>query len=138
MTTRIGIDSGGTFTDLIAIDGVNGRINASKTASTPNEPLKALKEILTGVTIDPRTVTRLVLGTTITTNAIIQRKGAKVLFLGTSGIEDLLELQTSNRPRNYDLLWRRPVPFVKRRWCLGVEERIRWNHHRASYKTYNA
>lgn len=124
MTTRIGIDSGGTFTDLIAIDGLNGRINASKTASTPNEPLKALTEILTGVTIDPRTVTRLVLGTTITTNAIIQRKGAKVLFLGTSGIEDLLELQTSNRPRNYDLLWRRPAPFVKRRWCLGVEERI--------------
>jgi N-methylhydantoinase A len=124
MTTRIGIDSGGTFTDLITIDELNGRITASKTASTPNEPLKALKKILTGATIDAHTVTRLILGTTITTNAIIQRKGAKVLFLGTSGIEDLLELQTSNRPRNYDLLWRRPVPLIKRRWCLGVEERI--------------
>ncbi len=124
MTTRIGIDSGGTFTDLIAIDELSGRVSASKTSSTPNEPLKALKEILTGTAIDPLTVTRLVLGTTITTNAIIQRRGAKVLFLGTSGIEDLLELQTSNRPRNYDLLWRRPIPFVKRRYCIGVEERI--------------
>ena len=44
MTTRIGIDSGGTFTDLIAIDGLSGRISASKNASTPNEPLKALKK----------------------------------------------------------------------------------------------
>ena len=81
MTTRIGIDSGGTFTDLIAIDELSGQISASKTTSTPNEPLKALKKILTGAAVDPRTVTRLILGTTITTNAIIQRRGAKVLFL---------------------------------------------------------
>ncbi len=124
MGIRIGIDSGGTFTDLIAIDDSTGQIYANKVPSTPSQPLVALRNIVRGTPILPDDVSRLVLGTTVATNAIIQRQGARVLFLTTEGIEDVLMIQTANRPRNYDLLWRRPVPFVRRRWCLGVKERV--------------
>ena len=127
MSIRIGIDSGGTFTDLIAMDDETRQIFANKVPSTPSDPLIALQDIVRGTPISPQEVSRLVLGTTVATNAIIQRRGARVLFLATKGTEDMLILQTANRPRNYDLLWRRPVPFVKRRWCLGVRERIDHN-----------
>jgi len=127
MGIRIGIDSGGTFTDLIAIDDETRQIYANKVPSTPSEPLIALRNIVAGTPISPQEVTRLILGTTVATNAIIQRQGAKVLFLATKGTEDMLIIQTANRPRNYDLLWRRPIPFVKRRCCLGVRERIDHN-----------
>jgi N-methylhydantoinase A len=124
MGIRIGIDSGGTFTDLIAVDDRTHQIVANKVPSTPSEPLTALREIIHSSTIPPESVSRLVLGTTVATNAIIERHGARVLFVTTRGFEDVLIIQTANRPRNYDLLWRRPAPFVKRRWCAGVRERI--------------
>jgi N-methylhydantoinase A len=124
---RIGIDSGGTFTDLIAIDDRTQRIYAAKVPSTPGQPLMALRNIIQSSTIPPEAVSRLVLGTTVATNAIIERRGARVLFVTTQGFEDILIIQTANRPANYKLLWRRPTPFVKRRWCLGVRERIDHN-----------
>jgi len=127
MGIRIGIDSGGTFTDLIAIDDESGRIYPNKEPSTPSQPLIALHKIIAGTPISPGEVSRLVLGTTVATNALIERQGANVLFLATQGTQDMLNLQMANRPRNYDLLWRRPTPFVKRRNCLGVDERV--DHH---------
>ena len=124
MGIRVGIDSGGTFTDLIGIDDQTQRIHANKVPSTPSEPLTALRHVIEGSAIPPGAVSRLVLATTVATNAILERRGARVLFITTQGFEDVLIIQTANRPHNYNLLWRRPVPFVKRRWCLGVRERI--------------
>ncbi len=124
MAIKIGIDSGGTFTDLIAIDDQTQRIHANKVPSTPTDPLTALHNIIESSAIPADAVSSLVLATTVATNAIIERRGARVIFITTKGFEDVLIIQTANRPQNYNLLWRRPVPFVKRRWSLGIQERI--------------
>ena len=117
----VGIDTGGTFTDLVAF--VDGEIRTHKVLSTPEDPaiavLRGLRELLGDV--PPRLVTY---ASTVATNALLQRAGARVLLLTTAGFEDVLEIGRQDRPLLYALEPRPPQPLVPRARRLGVTERM--------------
>ena len=124
-TLHIGIDTGGTFTDLVVFDAETGSVRALKTSSTPREPGDAFANALTAGSIEGHSIEALTHGTTVGTNALIERKGCRVGFLTTSGFEDTPFIQRINRQVLYDLTWSKPRPLVaSRRVCLGVDERI--------------
>ena len=124
MGVRIGIDTGGTFTDLVVMDEATGHIDVVKLPSTPDEPSRAILAALEQAGINPAGATYLVLGTTVAVNALLQRRGARVLYITTEGFEDVPFLQRVDRKFHYDLDWERPLPLVARRDCLGIRERI--------------
>ena len=124
-SVRIGVDTGGTFTDLIAFDASDGTVTSLKVASTPAEPLRAFLGAIGASGVDPDGIAFLVHGTTVATNAMIQRAGARVGFICTAGHEDIPYIQRVNRQFLYDLTWNKPRPLlVSRRDCFGVAERI--------------
>lgn len=124
MGIRIGIDTGGTFTDMVVMDEATGQVDVVKLPSTPEEPSRAILAALEQAGVDPASATYLVLGTTVAVNALLQRRGARVLYITTEGFEDVPFLQRVDRKFHYDLDWERPLPLVARRDCLGIEERI--------------
>ncbi|MCS6779461.1 MAG: hydantoinase/oxoprolinase family protein [Geminicoccaceae bacterium] len=129
---RIGIDVGGTFTDLVAVDEA-GRLFHAKAPSTPQDQsigvLDGLARLAEAMGIDRATLLarteRIVHGTTVATNALLERKGAKVGLLTTEGHRDVLEMREGLKEDRYDLRQRPPEPLVPRRLRLGVRERIR-------------
>lgn len=125
MACRIGIDTGGTFTDIVLVDEASGEIATVKIASTPGDPARAVLDGLAQLGRPPASINSIVLGTTITTNAVLQRRGARVLYLATAGFEDVPQLQRADKPNPYDLQWERPRPLVARRDTIGVAERVR-------------
>ena len=124
MAIRIGIDTGGTFTDLVAIDEESGEALVVKRPSTPDAPSDAIFDALEHSGISADKIGYFVLGTTVGVNALLQRKGARVLYVTTGGFEDVPFLQRVDRKVHYDLEWERPQPLVERRDCLGVAERL--------------
>jgi N-methylhydantoinase A len=124
--TRVGVDVGGTFTDLVAVrpDGV---LEIRKVASTPNDPslglLRALDRLGRGDS-SPVPIDLLVHGTTVATNALLERRGARVVLITTAGFEDLLWLRRQDRAALYDLAKAHPEPLVARRDVIGVRERM--------------
>ncbi len=124
-SVRIGIDTGGTFTDLISFDASDGTVTSRKVASTPAEPLRAFLGAIVASGVDPDAIAFLVHGTTVATNTMIQRAGARVGFICTAGHEDIPYIQRVNRQFLYDLTWNKPRPLlVSRRDCFGLAERI--------------
>ena len=128
MSWVIGVDVGGTFTDFYAINTASGETRLEKVASTPANPADA---ILTGLAelqskhgVDLMHTQRLAHGTTVATNCLIQRKGAKVAVLTTAGFRDLLEIGRQIRPHMYDMHTDFPPPLSSRENRLEVEERI--------------
>lgn len=121
---RIGIDTGGTFTDLVVLDGGTGERWTVKVPSTPHQPSSAVFEAVARAGVDMRDVSFLVLGTTIATNCLIERKGQRTVYVTTAGFEDIPFIQRIDRKSLYDLQWRKPTPYVARRDCLGVQERV--------------
>ena len=129
-TVVIGIDTGGTFTDLVAI--ANGRLRVHKVLSTPDDPARAvitgLKALLEGATQGwdsrPDLVTY---SSTVATNALLERKGARVLLLTNAGFEDVIEIGRQNRSELYSLAPERPQPLVARAMRLGVAERTHFD-----------
>ena len=119
---RVGIEVGGTFTDLVAQDGA--RVAVAKVSSTPASPDIGAFAALGAAGIDPAAVTDLVHGSTVATNAILERRGARVAFVTTRGFRDTLFLQRHDRRNIYDLRYRKPAPPVLRRDCFEVTERI--------------
>ncbi len=119
---RVGIEVGGTFTDLVAREG--DRVEVVKVPSTPASPDIGAFAALGAASIDPAEVTDLVHGSTVATNAILERKGARVAFVATRGFRDILFLQRHDRRNIYDLRYRKPLPPVARRDCFEVTERI--------------
>ena len=119
----LGIDTGGTFTDLVAL-GVDGSVRVAKAPSTPDAPLGALLRVLDKAAVPGDAIERIVHGTTVATNTVLQRHGAEVLYVTTAGFEDIPFIQRINRKSEYDLHWRKPRPLVRRRNCLPVAERI--------------
>jgi len=125
MPIRIGIDTGGTFTDLVAFDTETGRIVTSKAASRPGAPVEAFADALGVAGVPVEAIEALVHGTTIATNALIERKGARVAFLTTDGFEDMPFIQRINRRELYNLGWVKAAPLVPSRFaCMGVRERV--------------
>ncbi len=128
MAYRVGIDIGGTFTDIALIDETTGRICTSKVPSTPKNPSAgfqdAIHRMLQQENIKPIEVEYIVHGTTIATNSIIEGKIARTGFLTTAGFRDMLEIARQIRPTLYDLQFEKPQPLVPRHLCFGVPERL--------------
>ena len=116
----VGVDTGGTFTDLVAL--VGGRIRVAKLRSTRADPARAVSDGLRALGVGRRTA-RLQYGTTVATNALLERRGARVVLVTTAGFEDVIEIGRQVRPSLYDLEPRRPPPLVPRARRLGVAER---------------
>ncbi|MCK9511795.1 MAG: hydantoinase/oxoprolinase family protein [Pigmentiphaga sp.] len=128
MTYRIGVDIGGTFTDLALVDDRNGRIFTHKLLTTPDSPEQAVIEGVTAILQlaggDIRQVTHLVHGTTLVTNALIERRGCRVGMLVTKGFRDSLDMARETRYDLYDLRLGFAPPLVERSARLEVDERI--------------
>jgi N-methylhydantoinase A len=119
----VGIDSGGTFTDLFAIHPPSGEIVTAKVPSTPSRPVDAVAACAsTAARSGP--IGRLVHGTTVATNALLERRGGRLCLLTTAGFEDVARIQRINRRYAFDLTWRKPEALVRRRHVIGVVERI--------------
>lgn len=116
----VGVDTGGTFTDLVLFTPQGIRVH--KVPSTPDDPSRAILRGLEELGAPP--AARVVHGTTVATNAVLQRRGARTAFLTTEGFRDILHLQRQTRTRLYDLYPTRPEPLVPRELCYEVRERV--------------
>ena len=114
MSITVGIDTGGTFTDLVAVDDESGRWHVAKVPSNPDNPVAAIDASLGRAGFDPADVDFVVVGTTIGINAVLTRRGARVVYLTTEGFEDIPYIQRINRKHHYDFHWRKPTPLVHR------------------------
>jgi N-methylhydantoinase A len=119
--TGVGIDVGGTFTDLVAIDAT-GSIQVRKVLSTPADQSEAVAAALES--FESFDVERIVHGTTVATNALLERKGARVVLCATKGFTDVIALRRQDRASLYDLTVHYPAPLVDRESVVAVEERI--------------
>ncbi len=119
---RVGIDTGGTFTDFVVERG--GRIEVHKVLSTPDDPARAVLAGLRDLFPDRSRPARITYGTTVATNALLERRGARVCLVTTRGFEDVLEIGRQARPDLYALEPRRPQPLVPRADRIGVPERV--------------
>ena len=124
--TRIGVDVGGTFTDLIVHDGVSGEVRVGKQRTSAGAPengvLQGLAELTSTATIS--SCDHFLHATTVGLNALLQRRGARVGLLSTEGFRDVLEIRRGDRVETYDPTWRPPPPLVPRDLRLAVRERI--------------
>jgi N-methylhydantoinase A len=116
MSVRIGIDIGGTFTDLVAIDPA-GRVRVQKIASTPADYTEGIMAGLAPLA-DGAAIEELLHASTIASNALIEGKGAKTALITTRGFRDVLEIRDLRMPRLYDLAWEKPPALVPRRLRL--------------------
>ena len=127
MASRIAIDVGGTFTDLVCYDEVSAGMRVTKVPTTPTDPergaLAAVAEALTGEEI--RSSEYFLHGTTVGLNSLLQRVGARVGLLCTAGFRDILEIRRGDRDEMYNLFWSPGPPLVPRRLRLPVRERVR-------------
>jgi N-methylhydantoinase A len=119
---RIGIDTGGTFTDFVVARGT--RLSSFKVSSTPHNPAEAILAGLARVITESGNLpTEIVHGTTVATNALLERKGARTALVTTAGFEDVIEIGRQARPELYNLMVMRPAPLVERGLRLGLDER---------------
>src|SRR5712691_6624017 len=123
---RIAIDTGGTFTDCVFVR--NGRLEILKLPSTPQNPASAialaLEKILAEQNSPDAACLDLVCGTTVGTNALLERRGGRVALVTTAGFEDVLEIGRQARPRLYDLLVKKVEPLVPQARRFGLAERL--------------
>lgn len=126
MTTRIGVDIGGTFTDLILYDDERGDVTVAKVQTTSASPdegvVNAVSEAVPEEAL--RRAEFFLHGTTVGLNALLERRGAKVGLLATNGFRDILEIRRGDRDEMYNLFWTMPPPLVPRRLRLPVSERV--------------
>ena len=125
---RLGVDTGGTFTDLCVLDESSGNLLVTKIPSTSSNPALAviagIKKLIERNAMLPEKVRFLIHGTTVATNALLEHKGAKTALITTKGFEDVLHIGRQNRPKLYHFRSRRPEPIVPRHLRFGVSERI--------------
>lgn len=118
--SRIAVDTGGTFTDCVWIE--RGRLRMVKVFSTPEDPSQSIAEAVSRSGCAGEIV--LLHGTTVGTNSLLERKGARVALVTTAGFEDIIEIGRQARPRLYDLTFQRVPPLVERAMRFGVPERV--------------
>lgn len=128
MGYMIGVDVGGTFTDFSVFNLETGELFHYKDSSTPGDPsraiVKGVKDVLEIKKAQARDVVYLAHGTTVGTNALIEKKGARVGLITTEGFKDLMEIGNQKRPSLYDLQAQKPVPLIPSGCNIGVRERI--------------
>ena len=131
MSYMIGVDVGGTFTDFSLFDTESGRLFHYKRSSTPEDPSKAIvsgiSHILEEEKISPEEVSYLAHGTTVATNALIEKKGGRLGLITTKGFKDLMEIGWQKRPSLYDLLKDKPESLIPTGLKCEVDERIRFD-----------
>ncbi|MGI9047911.1 MAG: hydantoinase/oxoprolinase N-terminal domain-containing protein, partial [Rubrobacteraceae bacterium] len=119
---RLGVDVGGTFTDLVALD--NGEILTAKVPSTPQDQSEGVMNSVRAAGIEARSVAAFAHGMTVATNALLERKGARTAIVTTEGFRDVLEIARQDRPSLYDLSRNRPPALVPRGLRFTVRERM--------------
>jgi N-methylhydantoinase A len=126
MATRLGVDVGGTFTDLIFYDESSGQTRVAKAPTTPDAPEEGILRAVEAGVPDGRLtdVEYFLHGTTVGLNALLERRGATVGLLATRGFRDVLEIARGDRADMYDLFWKQPPPLVPRRLRIPVTERL--------------
>jgi len=124
---RVGVDVGGTFTDIVLL-GSDGTIHTKKISSSAGNYAEAIVEGLTEVFretgLDGSAIEEIRHGTTVASNAILEHKGARTGLITTKGFRDVLEIRTLRMPRMYDIAWTKPAPLVERYLRQVVDERI--------------
>ena len=127
MRTRVGVDIGGTFTDLVILDET-GRVLRTKVPSTPDDYSRGiahgLEAAFADTGLDVSHIAQVMHGTTVATNALLEGKGARVALVTTSGFRDVLEIRRLRMPVLYDIRFRKPPALVPRQWRFEVPERI--------------
>ena len=124
---RVSVDVGGTFTDLVLLTG-NGEAHFLKVSSTPAAPehavIAGLTAIIARAGLSPEAVGEVLHGTTVGSNTLLQKTGARCGLITTAGFRDVLEIGRVRTPNMFDLSWCKPEPLVRRRWRREVRERI--------------
>ena len=121
---RVGVDIGGTFTDLMTFDEESGTVSRNKVLTTPRAPEEGLLEACRAAGVEVEGVSHFVHGTTLVTNLVIERQGAKVGLITTKGFRDILLFQTGMREESFDLQWERCKALVPRHLIVEVSERM--------------
>jgi N-methylhydantoinase A len=125
---KLGVDVGGTFTDLVLIDEKTQVINLTKVPSTPRSPdqgvINGIRKAAKLFAVEPAEIDFLIHGTTVATNALIERKGVEAALIVTEGFRDVLHIARQVRPKLYDFFERRPDPFIPRHLRFEVPERV--------------
>ncbi|MBA2441840.1 MAG: hydantoinase/oxoprolinase family protein [Rubrobacter sp.] len=120
---RLGVDVGGTFTDLVALGGPGGGITTAKVLSTPQDQSRGVMNGMRTAEIEAAEVVAFAHGMTVATNALLERRGARTALVTTEGFRDVLEISRQNRPALYDLTRDRPPALVPRELRFTVRER---------------
>ncbi|MBW1961305.1 MAG: hydantoinase/oxoprolinase family protein [Deltaproteobacteria bacterium] len=124
---RVGVDIGGTFTDIVFLSA-DGRVHTKKVSSSVDNYARAITdgigEVFQDAGLTARDVEEIRHGTTVAANAILELKGAKTGLITTKGFRDILEIRNLRMPRLYDITWEKPVPLVERYLRVVVDERI--------------
>ncbi|MBI2361351.1 MAG: hydantoinase/oxoprolinase family protein [Deltaproteobacteria bacterium] len=120
---RVGVDIGGTFTDLVAQDEKGG-MRTTKVATTPEDHAQGIMTAVAKAGIDLKKTELFLHGSTIAINTVVERRGVKTALITTRGFRDVYEIGRSNRPEAYNLFFERPKPLVPRSLCREVTERM--------------
>lgn len=123
MAILVGVDVGGTFTDILIFDTSSGSAKVVKTPSTPDDQSVGFLTGLQSSGVDIKEIRRIIHGTTVGTNAVLERKGAKVGLITTRGFRDVLEMRRRERAQTWGL-WGDYIPLVPRKWRHEVTERV--------------
>jgi len=121
VSLRLGIDTGGTFTDFVRISGED--LVVHKVRSTPADPSRAILAGIADLVVNGRTA-EVVHGSTVATNAVLERKGARVALVATAGFEDVLRIGRQTRPELYNIFVPAPRPIVESELTFGIDERL--------------
>src|SRR5918995_5772024 len=124
---RIGVDIGGTFTDIVLMDD-NGRVLTRKVSSSVDDYARSIAEGLAELfaehALEAGAILEVRHGTTIAANAVLEHKGARTGLVTTKGFRDVLEIRNLRMPRLYDMAWQKPPPLVPRHLRIPVDERM--------------
>ncbi len=138
---RIGVDIGGTFTDIVFL-GDKGTVLIKKVASTPqdysNSVIHGISEGIKELNINSSDITEINHGFTVATNAILEGKGERIALITTKGFRDVLEIARLRTPRLYDLYYQKPTPIVERRLRFEIDERVNFKGEILKDLDYNS
>ena len=121
---RIGVDIGGTFTDVTVLDPSSGAISLGKTLSTPDDLVRGILEAIELAGASPQSAAFIIHGSTVVINALLERKGARTALLTTAGFRDVYEIGRINRPDSFNLFFRKHQPLIPRDMIHEIEERL--------------
>src|SRR5947209_3736531 len=125
MTYHVAVDIGGTFTDLVALDDRSGEIVVDKASSRADDPITAVLRVIGKAGVPPDELELFIHGTTVATNALIERRGTRVAYVTNRGFRDVIFIQNANRRDLYSLnTWRKPRPLASRYDCLEIDCRV--------------